>query len=189
MVSPSRRAPITTTEPYDARVREAREGPTVVLWVLVVVLAVACAVAGVQVAHTRDSRALSDAQQGRYAAALAAARAEATAYVNVSHTTAAADLARIAGGATGALKKRYASSTSGRYVRALRRNRTVTEGTVLWVGVVRVDPNGATVLVATQGTRTDRGTGGKPVTRDLRLRLELVPVGGRWLTSDIGLVD
>ncbi len=177
--------PATT---YDARVREAREGPTVALWVLVAVLAVACAVGGVQVAHARDSRAFSNAQQLRYAAALAAARSEATAYVNVSHLTAAADLARIADGATGELEQRYAAS-SGRFVRALRRNRTVTEGKVIWVGVVRVDANGGTVLVATQGTRSDRGTGGRPVTRDLRLQLELLPVGGRWLTSDIGLVD
>jgi len=42
--------------------------------------------------------------------------------------------------------------------------------------------------VATHGTRADRGTKGEPVARDLRLRLQLVPVGDDWLTSDIRLV-
>ena len=64
----------------------------------------------------------------------------------------------------------------------------VTEGEVLWSGVVRVDPSGATVLVATNGTRSDRRTAG-PVDRDLRLRIRLEPVDGTWLTSQIDQVD
>jgi Mce-associated membrane protein len=155
---------------------------------LVVVLAAVCLVGGVQVVQARDARARSDVQQARYADALAAARSEAQAFVNVSHEHAADDLARIGAGATGALKDRYTSSADS-LVRALRRNRTVTEGDVLWAGVVRVDDAGATVLVATDGTRSDRTTNDKPVERDLRLRLRLVPVGGEWLTSDITMVD
>src|SRR5687767_12675251 len=42
---------------YDARVREAREGLSVALWVVVGVLAVACAVGGMQVAQAHDARA------------------------------------------------------------------------------------------------------------------------------------
>jgi Mce-associated membrane protein len=156
--------------------------------VLVVLLAAACAVGGLQVVHTHRSRALDDEQQARYGAALAAAVAEASAYVNVRHDRAAADLARIASGATGDLKKRY-TEDAVRFARLLRRSRTVTSGEVLWAGVVQVDARGATVLVATTGTRADRRTDGKPVSRDLRLQLTLVPVDGRWLASDIGLVD
>jgi hypothetical protein len=55
--------------------------------------------------------------------------------------------------------------------------------------VVHVDASGATVLVATDGTRADRRTKDEPVDRDLRLRLQLVPVGDDWLTSDIRQVD
>jgi len=169
-------------------VREGREGSSVALWLLVVVLAGACALGGVQVAQARDSRERSATQQARYADALAAARTAATAFVNVRYDTAEADLARIARGATGALKERYTSSVDT-FLRALRRNRTITEGTVVWVGVVRVDASGATVLVATEGTSADRRTKDKPVDRDLRLRLQLVPDGDEWLASDIRQVD
>ena len=72
---------------------------------------------------------------------------------------------------------------------SLRRNRTVTTGEVVWAGVVRVDASGATILVATDGTRADRRTKDEPVDRDLRLRLRLVSVDDVWLTSEIGLVD
>ncbi len=172
---------------YDARVREAREGPPVALWLLVGILAVACAVGGMQVAQARDARARDDAQHARYAEAMAAATDEATAFVNVDHETAEEDLARIAAGATGPLKERYTEDVE-RIVRSLRRDRLVTEGEVLWTGVVRVDAASATVLVATTGTRSDRRTE-EPVSRDLRLRLRLVPVDGEWLTSQIEPVD
>jgi Mce-associated membrane protein len=169
---------------YDAGVREAGEGRPVALWALVSVLVLACVVGGVQVAHAHDSRERAAERQQRYADALAAARTEATAFVNVRHDTAEEDLGRIAAGATGPLKDRYVEDAD-RFVAALRRDKTVTTGSVVWAGVVRVDATGATVLVATTGTRADRTTSGEEVSRDLRLRLELVPVDGDWLTSDI----
>jgi Mce-associated membrane protein len=169
---------------YDARVREAGEGRLVALWALVSVLMLACVVGGVQVAHARDSRERGAERQQRYADALAAARTEASAFVNVSHDTAKKDLGRIADGATGPLKDRYVEDVD-RFVAALRRDKTVTTGSVVWAGVVRVDAGGATVLVATKGTRADRTTEGQEVPRDLRLRLQLVPVDGHWRTSDI----
>jgi hypothetical protein len=64
----------------------------------------------------------------------------------------------------------------------------VTEGEVLWTGVVTVDATRATVLVATTGRRTDRRTDG-PVARDLRLTIRLEHVDGVWLTSQIDQVD
>ena len=171
--------------------REAREGPGVgrwVLWCLVVALVLACAVGGLQVARAHDARAGSEVQHARYAEAMRAASTEAEAFVNVRNESAEADLARIAAGATGPLRDRYTQDVD-RLVRALRRDGTVTSGKVVWTGVVRVDADGATVLVATTGNRADHGTDGKPVSRDLRLRLHLVPVGGRWLTTDIEQVD
>lgn len=173
---------------YDADVRVAREGPTVALWALVAVLVVVCAVAGMQVAEAADSRARKEEQQARYAEVLAAAQTEAEAFVNVRHDTAEEDLARIAAGAAGQLKARY-TDDADRIVRTLRRERTVTSGTVLWTGVVRVDADAATVLVATTGSRKDRSTQGKEVARNLRLQLSLVPVDGEWLASEIELVD
>jgi Mce-associated membrane protein len=169
---------------YDAGVREAREGRPVALWVLVAVLVLACVVGGVQAAHARDSRERSETQQERYAATVAAAEDVATAFVNVRYDTADRDLGRIADLATGPLREKYVGAVD-RFVAALRRERTVTAGSVVWAGVVRVDARSATVLVATSGTRADRDTDGKPQPRDLRLRLELVLVDGAWLASDI----
>ncbi|MBF4767888.1 hypothetical protein ISU10_08935 [Nocardioides agariphilus] len=167
--------------------REAREGPNAVLWVLVGLLTLACAAGGMQVAHVRDARAEDGVQHGRYGAALAAAKAEATAFANVDHASADEDLAAIAAGATGPLKERY-TTDADRIAASLTTNEVVTEGTVLWAGVVRVDASGATVLVATTGTRSDRRTR-EPIARDLRLRLRLVAVDGTWLTSAIEQVD
>jgi Mce-associated membrane protein len=168
-------------------VREAREGPPVALWVIAGLLALVCAVGGIQVARVHDARAGEDARHERYAAALAAAEEEATAYVNIDHSSAEEDLARIASRATGPLKERY-TEDADRIVRSLRRDQVVTEGAVLWTGVVRVDQSGATVLVATTGTRTDRRTDG-PVDRNLRLSIRLERVGDAWLTSQIDQVD
>jgi Mce-associated membrane protein len=153
------------------------------LWLLAGILAVACAVGGLQVRQARDERARDAEQHARYAQALAAAADEATAFVNVSHETAEQDLARIASGATGSFKERYTRDAQA-LARRLGRDRTVTEGTVVWAGVVRVDATSATVLVATDGTSADRHTD-KPLERDLRLQLRLQPVGGRWLTAEI----
>jgi Mce-associated membrane protein len=173
---------------YDARVREAREGRPVVLWLLVALLTAACVVGGVQVVHAHGSRERSAAQQERYADAVAAAETVATAFVNIRHDRAEEDLARIADHSTGPLKDRYVDDAE-RLLKAFKRERTITTGEVVWAGVVRVSASGATVLVATHGTRADRSTDGEPVSRDLRLRLQLVPVDGTWLTSDIQQVD
>jgi hypothetical protein len=173
---------------YDARVREAREGRPVVLWVLVAVLALGCVVGGIQVAHARGSRDRSATQQERYAAAMSAADDVATAFVNVRHDTAARDLRRIGDLSTGPLKARYVDDV-GRLVRAVRQQHTVTVGEVVWAGVVHVDSTGATVLVATHGTRSDRQTEGEEVARDLRLTIELVPVDDHWLATEIGQVS
>lgn len=166
----------------------ARARSTTVWVVLVGVLAVVCVVGGVLALQARGARAQADTRQVRYAAVLAAAEDESTAFVNVRHDTVAADLEKIAAGATGALRQRYTSSAPV-FARALRRDRTVTVGSVVWSGVVALDATHATVIAATTGTRADRRTHGEPVARDLRLRLDLVLVGSRWLTSDIRTVD
>ena len=63
---------------YDAQVREATDGRPVALWVIVGLLALACAVGGVQVARVHDVRSDEDAQHTRYADAMAAAAEAAT---------------------------------------------------------------------------------------------------------------
>jgi Mce-associated membrane protein len=61
-------------------------------------------------------------------------------------------------------------------------------GRVIWSGVVDIDATHATVIAATSGTVSNTRTGGRPVDRHFRLRLELVNEGGRWLTSNLQFV-
>lgn len=168
----------------------ARRGTGVDRWLLLLVLLLltTSVVGGVLVWQAREDRAQAAAEQERYGAVLAAARAEAEAYINIRYDDAQASIDEVAEGATGEFREQYTSS-SERVLEALQRNETVMEGEVLYVGVVEVDDDRATVLAATSGTVTDKETDNQPVVRDLRLRLELVHEDGRWLTDDLQLVS
>ena len=63
------------------------------------------------------------------------------------------------------------------------------QGRVVWTGVVSLDQDSATVLAATTGTVANVSTGNQPVARNFRLQIQLVKVGGRWLTSDLQWVS
>lgn len=158
------------------------------LLVLVLLLLAASVVGGVLAWQSREDRAETATEQERYGAVLASARAEAEAYINIRYDDAQASIDQVAEGATGEFREQYTSS-SERVIEALQRNETVMEGEVLYVGVVDVDEETATVLAATSGTVADQETDNQPVGRDLRLRLELVHEDGRWLTNDLQLVS
>jgi Mce-associated membrane protein len=156
---------------------------------VVVALLAACAVAGLGVVAygTHRQRVDEAAEQERYGDVLAAATTEAEAVVNLSYRDAEAGLARVAAGATGDLRDRYDGSAAAE-ARALRRQQSVMAGQVVWAGVVDLVGDRATVIAATSGTLTSTRTGDDPVTRDLRLRLDLVRTDGSWLTSDLEVV-
>lgn len=163
-------------------------GLDLLLLVLVVVLALAVALGAVLLrdARARDAAAVADRE--RYAAVLAAGRAEAHALVNVRHDDGGASIDAVAQRATGELRERY---TSGReaVLRELRRARSVARGEVSEVGVAELGATTATVVAATDGTLASRRSDGRPVPRDARLRLELVLEDGRWLTTDAQVLD
>ena len=154
------------------------------LTALVLVLACACVAGGVLVRHARDVERGDRVEQERYGAVLAAARAEAEAFVNIRYDDARSSIDKVASGATGSLRKQYDTSSSG-VIDVLRQNRSVLDGKVLWAGVVDVDQDSATVIATTSGTVANVRTKNRPVARNFRLRLELVRSGGRWLTSDL----
>lgn len=158
------------------------------LLLLLVVLTVGVVLGGVLVWQTRADRAATETEQERYGEVVAAATAEAEAFVNIRYDDASSSLDRVAEGATGDFREQYTSSRD-RVEQKIRRNRSVLEGEVLYTGVVDVDGNSATVLAATSGTVTSRQTDNQPVVREFRLRLELVRQGGRWLTSDLEVVE
>jgi Mce-associated membrane protein len=163
-------------------------GLDLLLLALVVLLLVAVVLGAVLLRDARERDATAAADQERYAAVLAAARAEADAVVNVRHDDGGASIDAVAQGATGRLRERY---TTGRdaVLRELRRERSVAEGEVSEVGVVALGSTTATAVAATDGTLASRRSDGRPVARDARLRLELVLEDGRWLTSDVQVLD
>jgi Mce-associated membrane protein len=175
-----------------------------VLYVVALVTAAVCVV--VTVAVVRDLRddgptalppsgalrveSLEEApadEQARLGDVLAAATEVATAFVNIRYDDAQASIDQVKAGATGAFREQYEKSTGG-VIEVIERNKSVMTGEVLWAGVVDVDEDSATVIVATSGTVANKQTGDKPVARSFRLQLELVKEADAWLTSDLQFV-
>ncbi|WP_372728338.1 hypothetical protein [Nocardioides sp.] len=172
-----------TGEPF----RERSGTVNVVLYVLALVLACAAVFGGVLAYQEHGERERAAAEQERYGDVLAAATAEAEAFINIRYDDAKASIDRVAAGATGAFRKQYDSSTEG-VLEVLRENRSVMDGSVVWAGVVTLDDDSATVIAATQGTVANVQTGNKPIARNFRLQLDLVLRDGVWLTNDLQFV-
>lgn len=130
----------------------------------------------------------SDEEQERFADVIDSATDEATAFVNIRYDDAQASIEAVMAGATGAFRDQYSKSTE-EVIKILEENKSVMVGEVLWTGVVAVDPDSATVVVATTGTVSNVQTDNKPVARNFRLQLDLVLEEGRWLTSDLQFVS
>jgi Mce-associated membrane protein len=154
---------------------------------LVALLLLLAALGATLVARAHGDRADARVRQERFGAVLAAADAEATAFVNLRHDKAAAGIRAVAAGATGDFKRHYVRS-SRRLAATMQRQQSTLTGHVVSSGITDVDPDRATAIVATSGTVANRRTGGKQVPRHFRLRLTLLHEGGRWLTSDISFV-
>ena len=172
--------PVTGAHPSRVRLNIA-------LYALALVLACACVAGGVLVRHARDVERGDRVEQERYGAVLAAARAEAEAFINIRYDDAQSSIDKVASGATGSFRKQYDTSTKG-VIQVLQQNRSVMDGKVLWAGVVDVDQDSATVIAATSGTVANVQTKDKPVARNFRLKLDLVRSGDRWLTSNLEFV-
>ena len=158
------------------------------LLVVVLVLLLGCAVTGVFAVMAHRDRADAAAQQEQYGEVLAAASKEAEAFINIRYDRAQDSIDQVAAGATGKFKEQYSHSTDG-VIQVLRQNKSVMDGKVVWAGVVSLDHDSATVIASTSGTVSNISTHDKPVVRNFRLQLDLVRVGGRWLTSDLQFVS
>lgn len=159
----------------------------IALYVLALLVACACVVGGVNVYRTHGERADAAVAQERYGAVLAAAKAEAEAFINIRYDDAQGSIDKVAQGATGQFRKQYDTSTKG-VIQVLRQNKSVMDGRVVWAGVVDADQDSATVIAATSGTVANVQTGNKPVARNFRLKLDLVYSDGHWLTSNLEFV-
>jgi Mce-associated membrane protein len=160
------------------------------LLLYVVALALACAsvYGGFVVRREHDDRAEASKTQERYGAVLRAATDETDAFINIDYRDAQGSIDRVAAGATGDFAKQYDSSTKG-VIELLKRYKSVMSGDVVWAGVSSLDPDSASVLVATTGTVANTQSHNKPVARYFRLRLDLVLVDGAWKTKNLEFVE
>ena len=165
----------------------SRRGLHIGLYVLALLLGCAVVFGGVLVHQEREDRQRASAEQERYGDVLAAARKEIEAFVNIDYTDAQSSIDAVAAGATGDFAKQYDTSTKD-VVKILTRAKSVMEGKVLWAGVVDVDSDSASVVVATTGTVANTSTENKPVARQFRIKVDLVREDDAWKTSNVEFV-
>jgi len=166
-----------------------RSGGDRVKWLVRAVVLLAClAVAGGVLSFRAHQVSARDADgQERYGEVQRSASDEIKALLNIDYRDPQATIDRVKAGATGDFAKEFATSTGG-LVDLTARAKSVMTGEVLWAGVVDVDQDSATVIVATTGTVTNTQTGSDPVARNFRFKVDLVLDDGRWLTSGLEFV-
>ena len=130
----------------------------------------------------------SSSEQQRYADVIDAARAEATAFLNIRYDDAQTAIDAVLEGATASFRTEYEKSTEA-LVKLLEQYKSIRTGEVIWVGVVAQDPDSATVILNTTGTVQNTSTGEDAVTEVYRIQMQLVLEKGRWLTSDLKFVS
>jgi Mce-associated membrane protein len=165
----------------------SRRGLHIGLYVLALLLGCAVVFGGVLVHQEREDRQRAATEQERYGEVLAAARKEIEAFVNIDYNDAQKSIDAVADGATGDFAKQYDTSTKD-VVKILTRAKSVMEGKVLWAGVVDVDSDSASVVVATTGTVANTSTDNKPVARQFRIKVDLVREDDAWKTSNVEFV-
>ncbi|MEU8033050.1 hypothetical protein AB0C13_31190 [Streptomyces sp. NPDC049099] len=117
---------------------------------------------------------------------LAAARQSALNFTSLDYRHYDRDSRTVLKGATGDFRKQFAAQTA-QLTKLVAQNRSVSEGQVLEAGIVRSGEHSARVLVVADSKVTNAAAP-EGQARTYRLQLDLVRVGGRWLTSDVAFV-
>jgi Mce-associated membrane protein len=118
--------------------------------------------------------------------AVAAASAEIEDLIDISDSTSQQDVTKLLDGATAGFRNEFEAQAT-RLRKALRKNKVTATGEVISAGVVRLDDDHATVIVAAAGTVANKSaTDAQP--RNYRLRVDLQQVGDRWLVSGLEFV-
>jgi Mce-associated membrane protein len=128
-----------------------------------------------------------DEEQERTAAVIDAATKMANAFLNLDYEDVDASAEAVLSMATGAFRTQYQQSTEG-LEKVAKRAKSVQTGEVVWAGVVAVDDDSATVIVASSGSVSNTTTKLKAVPRSYRLQLDLTLEDGQWLTRDLQFV-
>lgn len=198
--------PVTPEPPSS---EDSRVGLNITLWVVVVVCAALAITGGWwNIDKENDDSSVSstsqagekigdariqalpladDAEQERTAAVIDAATKMANAFLNLDYEDVDASAEAVLSLATGAFRTQYQQSTDG-LEKVAKRAKSVQTGEVVWAGVVAVDDDSATVIVASSGTVSNTTTKLKAVPRSYRLQLDLTLEDGQWLTRDLQFV-
>jgi hypothetical protein len=131
--------------------------------------------------------AAPQAEQVRTADQIEAATKMANAFLNLDHENIEANVEAVKALATGPFLRQY-TKASGDLIELIRLAKATQTGEVEWAGLVAGDDDSATVIIATNGTVSNKETDFEPVARTYRLQLEVDLVDGRWLTSDLQYV-
>jgi Mce-associated membrane protein len=153
-----------------------------VLTALVVLLV---GLAGLALWFVDQTRSLGPRDDGRQAA-VQAARVEAVNLTTISYETADRDLARIIAAATGTLKTQFVTQRK-QLPTVLRRDKSISIGTVLAAGVTSQRGNTVKVLVAVDAqVSSAQSTKAGKLVKHYRMDMTLVRISGHWLVSQVG---
>ncbi|MCR1785134.1 nuclear transport factor 2 family protein [Nocardioides carbamazepini] len=128
-------------------------------------------------------------ERGRVASArdaVAAATAEVEGLIDISAATSADDMAALLDGATASFRSEL-ESQADRLRQALTDNAVEASGDVVSAGVVKLDGDRATVVVAAVGTVRNKQTDAAEP-RNYRLAVDLQRTKGAWLVSGLEFV-
>jgi Mce-associated membrane protein len=128
-----------------------------------------------------------ETEQDRRAAAIDAATKMANAFLNLDYQNIEASSEAVLSLATGPFRKQYEQSTEG-LTKVATRAKSVQTGEVVWAGVVAIDGDSATVIVASTGNVSNKTTKFEAVPRQYRLQLDLALDDDKWLTRDLQFV-
>jgi Mce-associated membrane protein len=169
--------PVELTDPEPGRTRPRLALPIALTLVLLALLGAV----GWLIHDARADSRRDDARQ----AALQAARQQAVNLTTINYTTADRDLARIIAAATGTLKTQFEAQRT-QFPAVLRREKSVSVGTVLAAGVASQTGSTVDALLAVDASvsNTQSGTSG-PLVKHYRMDMKLVRIGGRWLVSQV----
>lgn len=129
-----------------------------------------------------------EADQERIAAQLEAATRMVTAFVNFDYRDPERTIDAVRALSTREFRERYDAGSANLVKLATEAQSTMT-ARVAWSGLVAGDQESATVIVATDGSVTNKTTKFEEQARDERIQVELVLEEGQWLTRDLRYVE
>lgn len=203
--------PVTPAPGTDVEEERSRVRLNVALYAATVLFACLTVLLGVLLWDARDERAsgvdivpgagkdvgpgvvqavalADDEDQERVAAQLDAATRMVGAFVNFDHKDPDKTIEAVRDLSTGVFREQYDKGAADLEKLATEAQSTMV-ARVVWAGLVAGDDDSATVIVATNGTVTNKTTEFEEEARNYRIQVELVLEDGRWLTRDLQYVE